>query len=699
MTRLYSVATLFSVLICAPAAVAALPQELPPAVEQPAVHDPPAHVSIVDGVAVLERDGEVDDSPANMPLLAGDRVRTRDGRVEILFAGGATLHLDANTTVDFQSDDLIRLLDGRIRLSIPGAIGAISYRVDTPSGWAQIAQPGEYRLAILNGQQGQELELAVLRGGAELLTDAGRTVLRAGERAYARASTVPSSAYVFNSARWDAFDRWSETQRDQRLGVSAQYLPEEVRPYSASFDRYGSWRNDPTHGYVWYPTVSTDWRPYYHGRWVPLPAYGWTWVGRDRWDWPTHHYGRWGFSGGVWFWIPGRTWASAWVSWAVAPDYVSWCPLGWNNRPLIQINVFNAGSRWHPWTVVPRRHFGRGFVTGRAVAFHRFDARTRGLFTYRDAPPEYREYARPRAAAPIRSAGARLGRAVPRGSAPVYTNLGPGDSRVTSGARRVMVPPSAAGTGRARTDQAAPAGARSRAVPRADSGSERPQVQSPAGRQRAGSPVGRAATSPAPSAAAPDGAGRRGVLAAPRVERRTDQAAPGPSRSGARRAVPRETPAAPSVSVPRVRVGQPQPSRGAVRERSSPPPFGSARPSRSEAPPGARTPGRSAPRASQPSGIRAVPRGGAPAARGSSPRPSEARPSGRAAPPQARPAPGPSRGGAPAQARPGSSGGSTQPAARPTQRPSGGQGTPGARPRGGGESSRGTAVPRRRGGV
>ena len=63
-----------------------------------------------------------------------------------------------------------------------------------------------------------------------------------------------------------------------------------------------------------------------------------------------------------WFWIPGRTWGAAWVSWASAPGYVSWCPLGWNNRPLIQINVFSGRDRWHPWTVVPRRHFGAGYV-------------------------------------------------------------------------------------------------------------------------------------------------------------------------------------------------------------------------------------------------------------------------------------------------------------------------------------------------
>ena len=67
-----------------------------------------------------------------MPLLAGDRVRTQNGRVEILFGDGSTLHLDTDTTVDFQSDELVRLLDGRVRLSIPGPDRQVSYRIDAP---------------------------------------------------------------------------------------------------------------------------------------------------------------------------------------------------------------------------------------------------------------------------------------------------------------------------------------------------------------------------------------------------------------------------------------------------------------------------------------------------------------------------------------------------------------------------------------
>ena len=174
----------------------------------------------------------------------------------------------------------------------------------------------------------------MIRGAAEVFTDQGSTPVRAGERAYASAGLMPSYAYAYNSASQDAFDRWSEDRRDVRLGVSSQYLPEDMQAYAPLLDRSGDWRQTESYGYAWYPRVAPDWRPYYHGRWDSYPRYGWTWIGADRFAWPTHHYGRWGFSAGAWFWIPSSRWAPAYVSWAYAPGYVSWCPLGFNNQPI-----------------------------------------------------------------------------------------------------------------------------------------------------------------------------------------------------------------------------------------------------------------------------------------------------------------------------------------------------------------------------
>lgn len=370
--------------------------------------DPPAHISVVDGTAVLERDGRRESSPLSMPLLAGDRVRTQSGRVEILFGDGSTLHLDTSTVADFQSDEVIRLLQGRVRLNIAGGTRTVGYRVDAPGAWVQITRAGEYRIAAVTAE---EIELAVLRGVAELVNEDGRTVLGAGERAFARAGAPPSAAYVFNSAAWDSFDRWSEERRDARLGVNTQYLPETVQSYAATFATYGYWQNVPTYGYVWYPRVRPGWRPYYYGRWHSYKPWGWTWIGSDPWAWPTHHYGRWGFSAGAWFWIPGRTWGPAWVSWAYAPGYVSWCPLGWNNAPVFSfgVNVY-GGHRynpWHAWTVVPRGRLGYGYVNAHVVNATYIDARTRGAFVVRPTAPAVGGYAVPRSTVPIRTAVSR----------------------------------------------------------------------------------------------------------------------------------------------------------------------------------------------------------------------------------------------------------------------------------------------------
>ena len=660
--------------MCAPFSVLAQP---PDAANPEAVAaDPPAHVSVVDGAAVLERDGQPDSAPANMPLLAGDRLRTQGGRVEILFADGSTLHLDANTTLDFQSDELVRLLDGRIRLAIPAANRRVSYRIDAASASALINQPGEYRMAVLHGARDGEIELAVIRGAAELVNDDGRTPLRAGERAYARANAAPSYAYVFNSASWDSFDRWSEARRDQRLGVSTQYLPNEVRPYASSFDRYGAWGYDASYGHVWYPRVSVDWRPYHRGRWVTLRPYGWTWVGVDPWAWPTHHYGRWGMSGATWFWIPGRTWGPAWVSWAYAPGYVSWCPLGWNNRPVLQIihnNGYGGYGRgydpWRAWTAVPRRHFGVDYVNVHYVAGRTFDARTRGAFVPRNSAPDSGGYAVPRSSAPIRVAGTAPSR---RPNSPVYTNLEPGVSRVSPGGQRVIVGQPRGSGVESRPDRAG----------RVPDVAGRTAMDSNA--RDAGDQGRRSATVTPPSNVERDPAvGRRAV---PRDNSTYGLPVPSPRTygSGTERSVPVSPRAEDSVTpvyrgTPSGRRAPDRPEPG-ISQRPEYRPYGSAVPR--------------APEAARPAAPEAGPYGGAPAMAPETARPAapESRPYGgveRRAPANDRPSgpPPPSaRPAAPERSNPGVERNAPAPdRSAPSQ----------ARPRGG-QSSSGTAV--RRGG-
>lgn len=346
-------------------------------VDEDAYSPEPAHVAYLDGAVDVTRDGRAEPASINIPLVAGDQIRTREGRAEVLFGDGSVLDVDRFTTLDFLSDELVRMTDGRIRVTIGGR-DRVAYRVDTPSGAVRIDTPGEYRIALIGESGRHDVELITVRGYATLVNELGETNVGAGERAFATAAMAPSYAQAYNSASFDAFDRWSADRRDERTGAtSAQYLPDEVRGYAGDFDRYGAWQYDAGYGYVWYPRVRGGWRPYYYGRWNYYGPWGWTWIAYDRWGWPTHHYGRWGFRAGAWFWIPSRRWAPAYVYWAGASDYVGWCPLGWDNRPIfsiININVnigrgYRGYDPYRAWTVVPRRAFGTHVDVGRyAVA-------------------------------------------------------------------------------------------------------------------------------------------------------------------------------------------------------------------------------------------------------------------------------------------------------------------------------------------
>jgi hypothetical protein len=347
------VAALLGIVVASASAVAQ--------VQEPATVAPPAHIAYLDGAVMLERDGTVETASVNAPVVPGDRLRTAAGRVDVLFPDGTTLDLDETSSTDMLSPTVVRLTSGRAMVFATGTSNPsppVRYQIDTTAASARMDGPGEYRVAVFAGRDAPETELAVLRGLATLATDRGTVTVRAGERGVALDGGGPSLSQPFNSARLDAFDRWTADRRAERaIASSAQHLPSSLQMYGGTLDQYGSWQYAAPYGYVWYPSVAAGWRPYYYGFWSPIRSYGWTWVGTDVWSWPTHHYGRWGYGGGGWFWIPGRTWAPAWVSWAAAPGYVSWCPLGFDGRAVFALSIAR-GDPWVGWVVVPRTTFG-----------------------------------------------------------------------------------------------------------------------------------------------------------------------------------------------------------------------------------------------------------------------------------------------------------------------------------------------------
>ena len=90
---------------------------------------------------------------------------------------------------------------------------------------------------------------------------------------------------------------------------AVQYFFDDLAPY-------GDWIHSPDYGWVWRPrAVPSGWRPYTDGRWVWTDD-GWTWLSDWDWGWAPFHYGRWYYDDGYdWVWVPGLTWAPAWVAW------------------------------------------------------------------------------------------------------------------------------------------------------------------------------------------------------------------------------------------------------------------------------------------------------------------------------------------------------------------------------------------------
>ena len=432
---------------------------------------PPAHISYTDGTVIVEHDASAEQVEPNTPLLPGDRVRTEAGRAEVLFGDGSLIHLDEHTTIDLLSDRLLRLLAGRV-VVVAGTGLAGHLQIDAAAASVRMLSAGEYRVSVLARGASSDLELAVIRGSAELIGDGSSMVLRAGQRAVAAVGAPVGGPWPFNSAQFDAFGAWSQARLDARRGATSyQYLPPEVRSYAGTFDSDGAWSYFPTYGYVWYPRVHHGWRPYYHGRWKHYRRFGWTWVGGPHWAWPTHHYGRWGISvTGSWFWIPGRHWGAAWVHWGIAPGYVSWCPLGFDNRPVLAFwshRTRHVHDPWRAWTVVHRTRFGdRRHVGGVALDGRRIVSTAGTNFVTQAAAPGIRGTRSGRLAAgvavpresPRRSASLdATTRAIPHRSGRVSafgsTTTATGSSSSTSPGARARTRPRADGS----TDLRAPA--------------------------------------------------------------------------------------------------------------------------------------------------------------------------------------------------------------------------------------------------
>jgi hypothetical protein len=138
----------------------------------------------------------------------------------------------------------------------------------------------------------------------------------------------------------------------QQGGVSFGVFYNELSPY-------GQWVDYPNYGYVWIPSMGSDFAPYSsNGYWI-WTEYGWTWVSGYSWGWAPFHYGRWDYDDSYgWFWVPDYEWGPSWVNWRRADGYYGWSPM----RPGISLSVSFGSGYTVPndrWRFVRDRDFSR----------------------------------------------------------------------------------------------------------------------------------------------------------------------------------------------------------------------------------------------------------------------------------------------------------------------------------------------------
>ena len=279
-------------------------------------NDPPsrvARISYLDGNVSFQPTGTEDWAAAakNRPVTVGDKLWTdQDSRAE-LQAGQASLHLGSMTALSFLNLDenilQARIAEGAVNFRVRELREGDLYEIDTPNAAFTVKEAGAFRVDV--NENGDGTRITVIRGEGEI-TAGGKTYeVHAGEQAELNGVDEPQFN-VGSAPAPDDLDRWaSDRDLKEEHSESARYVSRDVPGYS-DLDDYGSWREEPDYGPVWYPsTVAVGWAPYSYGYWNWVGPWGWTWVDYAPWGFAPFHYGRWSFVGGAWGWCPGPIYA------------------------------------------------------------------------------------------------------------------------------------------------------------------------------------------------------------------------------------------------------------------------------------------------------------------------------------------------------------------------------------------------------
>jgi len=267
-----------------------------------------ADLNYIQGPISMQPAGAADWSPApvNRPFTTGDNLWVDSGGQAELHLNDAVLRCGDQTSIGFLNlnDHIVqvRFTQGELILRVQQPLPDDTFEVDTPNAAITIFGDGEYRF---NADPNSATTWVVVRRGQAQITGGGQTFpLNAGNSAQLTGTDQLTYNVEYAPAP-DGLEAWSEDRdaREARL-MSARYLPPGVIGYE-ELDAYGTWRDTPGYGAVWYPSVDAAWAPYTVGHWAWIEPWGWTWVDDAAWGFAPSHYGRWAYLNGGWGWVPG----------------------------------------------------------------------------------------------------------------------------------------------------------------------------------------------------------------------------------------------------------------------------------------------------------------------------------------------------------------------------------------------------------
>jgi hypothetical protein len=199
-----------------------------------------------------------------------------------------------------------------------------TYEIDTPNLAFSALRPGLYKITV---NENGDATKVITRGGEGEVTGGGTAYTIHAHESYVFSGTDQLYATREDSEDQDQFDAWAAS-RDRRSenSRSQHYVPDDVIGYQ-DLDEYGSWRQAPDYGYVWFPRVmESDWAPYHYGHWDYIEPWGYTWVDDEPWGFAPFHYGRWINYAGAWGWVPSppRAESAVYARTVYAPALVAW---------------------------------------------------------------------------------------------------------------------------------------------------------------------------------------------------------------------------------------------------------------------------------------------------------------------------------------------------------------------------------------